>query len=648
MSQTRPSKLEAERRRGLAVALAIVVVGAVYASPAAAWNIYSGEKFNATLDSTFTFGAAWRVQERNDHLIFLGNDPDDPAAGSTAGFFSNADDGNLNYKKGELYSASVKGTFDLELDYRHGGDYLKNVGSFFRATAFYDFVGDNEDYTRRTPLHEDARRRDSVIDGGVVGAQWLFLDAYIQGTWSLADRMMDLRVGNQVLSWGEGLFTPGGINAINAFDVTKFRIPGSELREGLVPAPMVRVSGQILENLGIEAYYQFHWNRTNVDPTGSYWATSDLVGRAAEGQFFTNDPGSNALAVPFLCGGPLPPCTPADYFLIGAAIPQAGDDKPSHQGQGGVALRYFWDRILTEFGVYYIRYHGKTPAVGVHGQLGAVAPPGECTNPLNLCDYFRGYADDIDIVGASFATEVLTATLAGEISYRWRDPTTIVANGLAAAQVIANAGVGNFSRIGQDGAVREKRLQAAVNLIQTFGPSTRWGVGRIVEFLRADSFSLTSEMAVVHYPGLSKQCDTPFRRYIDEVILDVPLTDCVPYSGVGPPDYEPSPALFFGFPVKSDVDATSLGYQLFLRGEYTNPFGVPITVNPTVGWRHDFHGTTPNQTFIEDRMGVVLGLEVDYLRVWGGKLSYANFFGGKNKHLAKDRDFVSLSVSYAF
>jgi len=632
MSQTRPSKLEAERRRGLAVALAIVVAGAVYASPAAAWNIYSGEKFNATLDSTFTFGAAWRVQERNDQLFFIGNDPDNPGEGSTAGFFSNADDGNLNYKKGELYSASIKGTFDLELDYRHGGDYLQNVAVFSRATAFYDFVGDSEDYTRRTPLHEDARRRDSVIDGGVVGAQWLFLDAYVQGTWSLADRMMDLRVGNQVLSWGETIFTPGAINAINAFDVTKLRIPGSELKEALVPAPMVRVSGQIYKQLGIEAYYQFYWNRTNVDPTGSYWATSDMVGRAAEGQFFGNDPG----------GTGLPPET---LFAFGAGIPQAGDAKPSNQGQGGVALRYFWDRILTEFGAYYMRYHSKTPAVGVHGQLAAVAPPGECTNALNLCDYFRQYGDDIDLVGASFATEVLASTLAGEISYRWRSPATIVANGLAMADVVENAGVGDFSRIEQGGSVREKRIQAALNLIQSFGPSTRWGVGRVVEFLRADSFSLTSEMALVNYPDLATQCDTPFRPFIDEAILDVPRTNCVPYSGVGPPD---SSALIFGFPVKSDVDATSLGYQLFLRGEYTNPFQIPITVNPTVGWRHDFHGTTPDQTFIEDRMGVVLGLEVDYLRVWGGKISYANFFGGKNKHLVKDRDFVSLSVSYSF
>jgi hypothetical protein len=621
MSQTRPSKLEAERRSGLAVALTIVVLGAVCASPATAWDIYSGEKFNATLDSTFTFGAAWRVQDRNYDQIYLGNDPDDRSRGIDQPVFSNSDDGNLNYKKGELYSASVKGTFDLEVDYRHGGDYLKNVAGFFRATAFYDFVGDSEDYTQRTPLEENSRRRDSVIDGGVVGAQWLFLDAYLQGTWELADRMMDLRAGNQVLSWGEGLFTPGGINAINAFDVTKLRIPGSELKEALVPAPMLRVSGQIYKGLGIEAYYQFYWNRTNVDPTGSYWASNDLVGRAAVAQYAANDAGSGCFDAPFTPG-----CQLFTYLLPPAG--QLSDVEPSDQGQGGVALRYYWDRILTEFGAYYLRYHSKTPTVGSEAtNIGFPAPSG----------FFREYGDKIDVVGASFATEVLAATLAGEISYRWDDPTPIVAAGLASSLVPV---FGDESRV--SGAVREKRLQAAINLIQSFGPSTRWGVGPVVKFLRADSFSLTSEMAVVHYFDLSKQCDNPF------IIADPRNSaGCVPYAGAGVSD----DWVAFLHPDnvnKSSVDATSLGYQLFLRGEYTNPLGIPITLNPTVGWRHDFHGVTPNQTFIEGRKAVVFGLEVDYLRRWGGKISYANFFGAKDKNLGKDRDFVSLSVSYAF
>jgi hypothetical protein len=100
--------------------------------------------------------------------------------------------------------------------------------------------------------------------------------------------------------------------------------------------------------------------------------------------------------------------------------------------------------------------------------------------------------------------------------------------------------------------------------------------------------------------------------------------------------------------VKSDVNATSLGYQLLLRGEYTKPFSIPITVNPTVGWRHDFRGTAPNQTFIENRKSASLGLAVDYLQTWEASITYANFFGGGTKNLVHDRDFVSISLAYRY
>ena len=36
-----------------------------------------------------------------------------------------------------------------------------------------------------------------------------------------------------MINWGESTFIQNGINVINPIDVTKFRIPGSELREAL-------------------------------------------------------------------------------------------------------------------------------------------------------------------------------------------------------------------------------------------------------------------------------------------------------------------------------------------------------------------------------------------------------------------------------
>jgi hypothetical protein len=52
--------------------------------------------------------------------------------------------------------------------------------------------------------------------------------------------------------------------------------------------------------------------------------------------------------------------------------------------------------------------------------------------------------------------------------------------------------------------------------------------------------------------------------------------------------------------------------------------------------------------FIEDRKAITLGVDVDYLNTWGLDLSYAAFFGAGRSNLSRDRDFVSLSLSYSF
>ena len=46
------------------------------------------------------------------------------------------------------------------------------------------------------------------------------------GTFDAGDSIVDLRLGKQVLNWGESTFIPNGINAINHFDVSKLEAAG--------------------------------------------------------------------------------------------------------------------------------------------------------------------------------------------------------------------------------------------------------------------------------------------------------------------------------------------------------------------------------------------------------------------------------------
>jgi len=608
MSQIRCSKRDARRGLGMAVAVATAVLGA---GPAWTAQLYDGEKVDVRLDSTIATGVTVRATSRDMDMVYIGNGGNsrDPA-------YSSFDDGNLNYNRGDVTSTAAKLTMDLEVIYSEPLPWLRDVGVFVRANGFYDVVQNCGHCTRRTPLAPEARHRTSVIEGGVVGTQFRVLDAYAFGSVDVLDRLIDVRIGNQVISWGESLFIPGGINQINGFDVAKFRSPGSEIKEALVPAPAIRLSSKIIGGLSFEGYYQFAWFRTQLDPVGTFFSTNDLIGRGTKGLYIN----SSALTPGTGDGG-----SPNPSPIL---VPRLGEETPSHQGQGGVALRYYWDRIFTEFGAYYLRYHSKQPALGfagwaLSGPIFGVNPDtgnGVGITPANPITrapgfYVEQYAEDIDLVGASFSTEVFGAALAGEVSYRPNEPVSISATATP-------TGLPILTFVTADGFVREKRIQAQVSTIVNMSSSTRL-IGPVVGFSQADDLQLIAELAVVNYPNLSPIC--PVKGALP--------AGCVSYAVA--PD--------------RTADATSFGYQLLLQGNYANPFDVPITLTPRVSFSHDAVGDSPGQQpFIEGRKAVAVGLKVDYLATWVFDVSYANFLGAGTANLNSDRDFVAASLSYSF
>ncbi|MBW1684522.1 MAG: DUF1302 family protein [Deltaproteobacteria bacterium] len=372
-------------------------------------------------------------------------DPDDT---ETNAMLLNADDGNLNWDQWDVFSVAFKGSHDLELRWR-------NLGGFLRVSYFIDAIGADAAKPERTHLAEDSRWRTSVLEGGVVGGQFLLLDAYFFAGFDVGERYFDFRVGNQVVNWGESTFTQGGINATNTIDVTKIRLPGSDIREALFPAPIVKVGGDIIGALSLEAYYQFAWRQFEIDPPGTFFSAEDMVGRGAEGFFnpFWGDPGSTGMTAEEIFAESFP----ISFFI---AAPFMGDKEPSDQGQLGVALRYYSDAIETEFGVYYIRLHAKTPVVGFEGtQLGIGS---------GQMKYFREFPEGIDLFGLSFNTVLFGTSVAGEVSVRRNEPVpTISAQPDLAFDLIVNGEGGVYS-----GFKREMRLIGIVNGVYVVGPGT--------------------------------------------------------------------------------------------------------------------------------------------------------------------------------
>ncbi|MGH0034912.1 MAG: DUF1302 domain-containing protein [Myxococcota bacterium] len=594
-SRSRRARWTGRRRLAVQLALAGLLCGLPGARGASAESWEWGE-LRASVDSFFSVSTSIRAQDRDCRFVATANGGCSgkvgpiPELDATEGALVNGDDGNLNWNDGDVFSVLTKGSHDIQLDWR-------NYGAFLRFNYFFDPMLNDESNTRRTDLRSEARQRDAVFEGGVVGRQFLLLDAYLYADFDVADRYFDVRVGNQVLSWGESIFIQGGINAINSIDVSKIRLPGSELKEALAPAPIARVSGDLVGSLSFEAYYQFGWRRTQLDPVGTFFSTSDLVGRGTDG-FFTGcgDRGTNPQNVdPFLCG----------FVLQKTEYPFRGNEPASDQGQWGAALRYYIDALETELGVYYIRLHDKYPTVSFKGTT------------LDDLGYINEYPEQIDLYGFSFNTLVAGIAVGGEVSYRQNQPTPITGDPGRSLpgfqQLLADVAAGGpGGKV--EGSVREDRIVAILNGLYQVGPGTV-GVGQLLRAIGASEAIAILEFGVTHYLN--------FRV---------------------PKEFYPTPQGV------AAVDDTGLGYQLRLELTYDRILGTPLTFKPILSFRHDLYGITPpgEAAYNQHTKQVGVTLELRYQERFVVTASYSNSFGGGVRNGNRDRDFAGFSISYAY
>ncbi|HPL78605.1 MAG TPA: DUF1302 family protein, partial [Burkholderiaceae bacterium] len=260
------------------LALAVMAASSLlWMEPSHAFRFGSEEGISGSFDSTLSYGFAQRLESRDCHI--LGGDSGGCNEGTNTelgqfynlgrgnGYvnkdinFSNADDGNLNYDKHDVFSHVLKGTHELSLKF---GDGWSALGRFAWAKDF------KMDDTRRTELDDQAERDATErLD---------LLDLWVAKSFDIGDMPAKVKVGNQVISWGEEIFVTGGINQINALSLPKYHTPGTQLKEVFIPAPMASFNIGLTETLSLEGYYQFKWNAYSLDPVGTYFSSADIAG----------------------------------------------------------------------------------------------------------------------------------------------------------------------------------------------------------------------------------------------------------------------------------------------------------------------------------------------------------------------------------
>ena len=574
----------------LAVSLATTLSGPAFG---VSFNIGAIE---GQIDSELSIGASWSTAKADHTLIGANN--------GGKGQSQISDDGRLNFKRGETFSKLFMGVHGLELKYGDSGLYV-------RGKYWYDFE-----------LQDDSRPFKPISDKGrkasaqSAGTQWL--DAFVYHNYTLADQPGSVRVGKQIVNWGESAFIGGGISAINPTDISAYRRPGTDYQDGLVPVNLFYFSQNMTDNLSAEAFYQLDWEQSEADNCGTFFSQSDVIADGCSGNYRVMSKRSALQAAD------LAALTSAgvDVNGEGVRVRRDKDRNARNSGQFGVALHYAYEPLDTVFGAYFMNYHSREPILSGRAAsqsvynaamgAGSVAP----MIVAGSSSYYAEYPEDIRLYGLSFAKTLPTGTAwKGELSYRPNAPVQLNTDDLLYANVTLLPGLAAASPLtvspGADsqGYRRKEITQFQTSLTHVFDNA-----------MGANRLTLIGEIGVTHVGNLDSRSDLRYGRD--------PVFGQSGNRGFTTPD--------------------SWGYRARGVWEYNNVLP-GINLKPNLAWSHDVSGYSPgpSATFEEGRKAISVGLDAQYQNTYTSSVSYTNFFGGRYSTLS-DRDFMALSVGVKF
>ena len=631
---------------------AIVLAGLlalVFTAPAEGIDLSGkGSTFSLRLDVTLSYGARYRLEERDTAII-------SQFEGGTA-YSVNGDDGNLNFDDGSIVSNTPKATIDLSF----ASDPNKKVrfGFFARASAFYDFALE-KDCCVRTELTQEA------LDWA--GSRTELLDAY---AW-LDFGVGEIRVGRQVLNWGESTFIQGGLSVINSLDVSAIRVPGAELREAFRPQGMAWGSFNLSQNFSVEGFYQYEWEPIVIDPPGTYFSTNDFAGPGGEYVFlaFGSFP-DTGVTPPFV-----PPTQTVDYPFI--SVPRGETADAEDGGQYGVAFRLFVPSLGgTEFGLYYVNYHSRLPALsGITGTPQGALAAGASVTPTVLWSYYLlgvppGVDPVADATAAAWAGANATSIFAQTSAWYTTYPEDIKLYGLSWNAQLGTSGVAFQGEVSyrQDNPLQVDDVNLLFAALSPLNPlyadasqitnGTQLGFDEIVDgYRRLDTSQLQFTLTKIASRVLGADQAVFLGEFGFHKVFDMPSKDELRFEGPGTyTSGDPAQAAPGGFHAGKPAEAPehfaddfSWGYRLVSRLTYNNAIGA-WSLSPRISWQHDVDGVTPGPggSFIAGRTALSVGLSVDYQNARQIDLSYTMYDGADRYNLINDRDFIGGFIKFSF
>lgn len=653
-----------------------------------------------SLDTTVSYGSTWRM-EAPDQALSADYATYADAVAANRRTFINKNDGDSNFDNDSRPVSSVfKITSDLELKY-------DNVGAFVRGTAFYDTVLMDEEPNRASVNNwpNSASCNPQVTANPQAcgfaaeadpnsGTEARFLDAYVFGNFDVGGHSLNIRLGDQVVSWGEALFLQDGINSANPVSLTKLRLPGAELKEAFLPLPMLYASLGLTDNLTAEVFYQFDWDYSEPDDAGTYYSTDEAFAGLGSNRVLVDLSGNSAES--------LARAYNTSKFGVNSPVLTAdrqNDLEVDGKDQYGLALRYSLES--TEFGLFFMNYHSRKPVAqartgelqgyqngdpnavaaanapvlaatggacpslaaalsgacgaGLQAAFGAQAATiiggANAVHYLDTTSYQLVYPEDIQMYGISFSTTAGDFSLSGELAYRPNDVIladlgdNLVAYNSLNAATLANGGSYSFGSILNGG-----NPVSAGQLVQDWVELETYNLSLVSIYNFGPTFGSDGMTGALEL-GASYIPDGEDQKYASTAsLLYIPTSEVVGGAAnpsCAAPKYDPASCLSEG-PSDDYLDDLSMGYRLVLSSTYNDAFaGVALT--PSIRFAHDFKGNSHRTgNFLENRKAATLGVSALYNQALEVAVAYNAFWGAEQSNLLHDRDNLTATIKYSF
>lgn len=509
-------------------------------------------------DNTVKYSLATRLKSANPVLLANPND----------------DDGDRNFGKG-LISNRLDLFSELDVSYR------KTIGMRLSAAAWYDDVynrsNDNPGFVGGAFPNQTSVAASRFTDAtrAVHGRKAELLDAFVFGKFDLDGHTTNVRAGRHAVLWGESLFLggnaiAGGMMPVDAVKLVS--VPNTQFKEAIRPVPMLSGQIQLNSSTSVGAYVQTSFAPSRVAAVGSYFSNADPAPAGGE----------NILLAP------------------GVYAPRTGDLMPKKSGQGGVQLRIRGEE--TDYGLYAIRFHEKTPQVVVN--LGFVPGPG-----VMPTSYTQVYHQGITAFGASASRTFGEYNVAIEGSVRKNQD-------LASSQAVNLGGLGLPASDNKDNPAYAVGNTAHVNvsMLGTLPKTPLWREATITAEIAWNRVLSIKKSAAAADPNATRN----------------------------------------GVAVRAVLEPT---YRSVFSGV---DIGVPVGIGWAPKGSRPLAISNPNAWIPDGGGDISIGLNASFRDAWRFSLAYTHYYGdaktfnvGANNAYSwgqalKDRDFIAASLRYSF